>query len=101
MDKINSKIKAYVKYAVESAQDRINLAHKTTDVVLELDRLGVEANYISEKTGKFILSAGKYNIVIQASKDKIVYLLFDFETKQKLATTSDFEEFKKQLSKIK
>jgi len=101
MDKINEKTKSYLKYVINSAQSKIELVEKTREIVLELDRLNVEANYVNEKQGKIILSIGKYNLVIQRSKDKFIYLLFDFETKQKIVSTFDVNEFKKSLIKIK
>lgn len=101
MEKINSKIKSYIKVSTLNAQEQIGLLQKTTELVVELDRLNLETSYIKEKPHKVILSIGKYNLVVQGLKDKVIYLAFNFETKEKIASTESFDEFKKVLEEIR
>ena len=61
MEKINSKVKSYIKVSTRNAQEQIGLLQKATDVVLELDKLNLEASYIKEKPHKVVISVGKYN----------------------------------------
>ena len=98
MEKINSKMKSYIKVATNNAQEQIGLLQRATDVVLELDRLSLEGSYI--KPHKVVISVGKYNLVIQGLKNSVLYLMFNFETKEKLISTDSFDEYKKKLSEI-
>ena len=100
MEKINSKMKSYIKVATNNAQEQIGLLQRTTDVVLELDRLSLEGSYIKEKPHKVVISVGKYNLVVQGLKNSVLYLMFNFETKEKLISTDSFDEYKKKLSEI-
>jgi len=100
MDKINEKLKSYIKFATNSAQEQIGLLQKAKDVALELDRLNLNASYIKEKPHKVIISVGKYNLVVQNSRGEVLYLLFNFEKKEKMITTKNFDEYKQKLSEI-
>ena len=100
MEKINSKMKSYIKVATNNAQEQIGLLQRATDVVLELDRLSLEGSYIKEKPHKVVISVGKYNLVVQGLKDSVLYLMFNFETKEKLISTDSFDEYKKKLGEI-
>lgn len=100
MEKINSKVKSYIKVSTRNAQEQIGLLQKATDVVLELDKLNLEASYIKEKPHKVVISVGKYNLVVQGLKDKVLFLMFNFETKEKIIGTNEFTEYKKKLSEI-
>lgn len=99
--KINEKIKSYIAYATKQSQEHIGLLQKATDVVLELDKHNLEASYIKEKPYKVIISIGKYNLVVQDLREsKILYLLFNFETKERLLSTENFDELKNKLGEI-
>ena len=100
MEKINSIMKSYIKAATNNAQEQIGLLQRATDVVLELDRLSLEGSYIKEKPHKVVISVGKYNLVIQGLKNSVLYLMFNFETKEKLISTDSFDEYKNKLSEI-
>lgn len=100
MGKINEKVKSYISYATKQSQDHIGLLQKATDVVLELDKHNLEASYIKEKPHKVIISIGKYNLVVQDLRNKILYLLFNFETKERLISTENFDELKSKLGEI-
>lgn len=100
MEKINSKVKSYIKVSTRNAQEQIGLLQKATDVVLELDKLNLEASYIKEKPHKVVISVGKYNLVVQGLKNKVLFLMFNFETKEKIIGTNEFAEYKKKLSEI-
>ncbi len=100
MEKINSKVKSYIKVATENAQEQTRLLQNATEVVHELDNLNLEVAYIKEKPHKVILSVGKYNLVVQGARTKKLYLAFNFETKEKLISTESFDEYKKFLGKI-
>ena len=93
-------MKSYIKVATNNAQEQIGLLQRATDVVLELDRLSLEGSYIKEKPHKVVISVGKYNLVIQGLKNSVLYLMFNFETKEKLISTDSFDEYKKKLSEI-
>jgi len=104
MGKINEKAKSFIDFATKASQNRISLMQKTKDVVLELDKLGLEVSFIKEKPAKVVLSVGKYNLVIQTTrknKGSYIYLGYDFETKSNFISTPSFEEFKNKLSKIR
>jgi hypothetical protein len=99
--KINEKIKSYIAYATKQSQEHIGLLQKATDVVLELDKHNLEASYIKEKPYKVIISIGKYNLVVQDLREsKVLYLLFNFETKERLLSTENFDELKSKLGEI-
>jgi hypothetical protein len=99
--KINEKIKSYIAYATKQSQEHIGLLQKATDVVLELDKHNLEASYIKEKPYKVIISIGKYNLVVQDLREsKVLYLLFNFETKERLLSTENFDELKNKLGEI-
>jgi hypothetical protein len=98
---INEKAKSYVKFAMDKAQERITICSAAQDLIRELDNKGLEVNYIKEKTGKMILSIGIYNLVVQRTNKGLYYLLFNFETKQKIFTTYDPKEFKDHLNIVK
>jgi hypothetical protein len=106
MGKINEKAKSFIDFATKTSQNRISLMQKTKDVVLELDKLGLEVSFIKikEKPAKVVLSVGKYNLVIQTTrknKGSYIYLGYDFDTKSNFISTPSFEEFKNKLSKIR
>ena len=98
---INEKAKSYVKFAMDKAQEKITICSATQDLVRELDNKGLEVNYIKEKAGKMILSVGIYNLVVQKTNKGLYYLLFNFETRQKVFTTYDFKDFKDHLNIVK
>ena len=100
MEKINSKMKSYIKAATNNAQEQIGLLQRATDVVLELDRLSLEGSYIKEKPHKVVISVGKYNLVIQGLKNSVLYLMFNLETKEKLLITDSFDAYKKKIGEI-
>ena len=100
MEELNGKAKSYTKFVFKSSNERIELARKANEIISELDKHKLEVSFIKEKPHKIILSVGNHNLVIQNVREKTVYLLFDFDSKSRVLSTSSVEEFKEKISTL-